>query len=80
MDFNIEDIEISDESAEAFGDAAGAVAGLIAGGTPAAPLAPIVAMIVTGGLKLTNAGYKVQGLKALQKKVAAIEKLDDLTP
>ncbi|WP_421901295.1 hypothetical protein [Maridesulfovibrio sp.] len=79
MDFNIEDIEISDESAKALGDVAGALAGLIATGTPASPLAPIVAMIVAGGLKLTNAGYKVQGLTALRKKAAAIEKLDDLT-
>lgn len=79
MDMNFDEIEISDESAQAFGNAAGAIAGIIAAGTPVAPLAPIISLIVTGGLKLTNAGYKVQGLAALQKKAAAIERLPDLT-
>lgn len=75
---NFEDFEISDETAQAYGDAAGVIYGLITTGTPAMALAPIVDVIVTGGLKLTNAGYKVQGLGALQKKAAAIERLPDL--
>ncbi|WP_321404517.1 hypothetical protein [Maridesulfovibrio sp.] len=80
MDALLKDFEIDKKTAKAFGDAAGAITGIIAAGTPAAPLAPIISMIVTGGLILTNSGYEVEGLSALQKKAAAIEKLEDLTP
>ncbi|SME89357.1 hypothetical protein [Desulfovibrio gilichinskyi] len=79
IEFNIEDIEISEESAVAIGDVVGSLAGLIAAGTPIAPLAPFIGLAVAQGLKLTNAGYKVQGLSALQKKAKAIEGLPDLT-
>lgn len=76
---NFEDIEISDESAKAIGNAAGAITGIIAAGTPVAPLAPVISLLVSGGLKLTNAGYKVKGLGALRKAAAEVEALPDLT-
>ncbi|WP_027178782.1 hypothetical protein [Maridesulfovibrio bastinii] len=73
------DIEISDESAKAVGEAAGAIAGIIASGTAIAPLAPVISLIVTTGLKLTNAGYEVKGLEGLRKSISDVENLPDLT-
>lgn len=77
MDLNfIDDIEITDQNAEAAGVVVSGIAAMAGAGTIVVPL---IGLGVQLGLKLCNGGYEARGLSFLQEIAKELEELPDLT-